>query len=185
MTADHASALDLLEVASRVLAGNGFTVATEVLDVSSTPWLLAENDLFIVSVAAGLAMEDLRRIEPVAAQALLDRVASSAAGTKRWDAYLVLIAPQRADNAVHARQLIDLQYDTRGLRRLVALDVQPTNEDVKRVLRPFIPLPPTQPDTVDDAFNDLREQLVVNGVTRSEAERMVNAFLDRGNLEDV
>ncbi len=90
-----------------------------------------------------------------------------------------------APGAADASQLVDMEYDTRGVRRLIAVAVEPTDDDIRRVLRPFIPLPPPAPGGLSDAFTDLREQLVLNGVGDEDARRVVSAFQVKGHLRDV
>lgn len=177
---------DLLAAAAKVLRQNGFAVGIEALEGAPSGWLLAESDLFIVAVAAAPDLNDLRRMESFAAPELIERLAAEpGVGGKRWDAYLVLMASEDADSADDARKLIDIEYDTRGLRRLVAVAVEPTVDDLRRVLRPFIPLPPPSPTGLTDALDELQAQLVLNGVADKDAARVLAAFQDRGHLNDV
>lgn len=184
MTAQQAP--DLLAVARNVLRQNNFDVRAEALSGAATGWLLAESELFIVAVAAARNLEELRTVEAFAAPELLGRLSSAQdIGGKRWDAYLVLISSLGSEGAGDARQLVDMEYDTRGVRRLVAVAVQPTDEDLRRVLRPFIALPAPPAAGIADAFADLQEQLIVNGVQEDEARRVVTTFSERGHLDDV
>jgi hypothetical protein len=177
---------ELLATATDVLRQQGFTVTTESLDGVETGWALAESELFILAVAAARDLEGLRQVESLAAPELIGRLGPSAGiGGKRWDAYLVLICGEDADTPDEARALVDIQYDTLGVRRLVAVGVEPTGEDIRGVLRPFLPLPPPSPEGLTDAFEGLQEQLVLNGVDESESQRIVAAFQDRGHLNDV
>jgi hypothetical protein len=148
--------------------------------------VLAESDLFIVAVAAGPNLEELRRLESFAAPELLRRLSEAEnVGGKRWDAYLVLIARHAANAPDEAKELVAIGYNTRGVRRIVAVGVEPTDEELRRVLRPFLPLPTPTPGGLADAFDDLAEQLALNGVEPEEARRIVTAFQDRGHLGDV
>ena len=147
---------------------------------------LAESELFIVAVVAASTLAELRQIESLAAPELIGRLGGSAGiGGKRWDAYLVLICGQDADEPEEARAVVDIQYDTLGVRRLVAVGVEPTSNDLRGVLRPFLPLPRASPESLVDAFDGLEEQLVLNGVDEIEARHIVAAFQDRGHLNDV
>jgi hypothetical protein len=176
---------DLLAAASSVLRQNDFDVLSETLQGADTAWLLAESELFIVAVAAALDLDELRAVEAFAASELIERLSSAEGiGGKRWDAYLVLMASQDFDPGDASRRA-DIEYNTRGVRRLVAVAVEPTGEDIRRVLRPFIALPAPAHDGVADAFVDLEEQLVLNGVGEDDAGRIVLAFRERGHLGDV
>jgi hypothetical protein len=176
----------LLSAAGSVLRENGFDVGTELLEGTDSGWLLAESELFVVGVAAATDLERLREVEAFAAPQLIQRLSPEhGVQGKRWDAYLVLMATRSADEPNDARKLIEIEYDTRGLRRLVAVAVEPTSGDIRRVLRPFIPLPEPAPDGLTDAYADLRDQLVVNGVEDDEATRLVAFFKDWRHLDDV
>jgi len=186
MSVDDSSGARLLAEAAGLLRENGFAVRSERLDRADIAWVLAESDLFIVAVAAARDLADLRRVESFAAPELVGRLGTSdGVGGKRWDAYLVLVSSRALEEPAAARDLVDMEYDTHGVRRLVSVAVEPTKDDLRRVLRPFIPLPPPTPGGLNDAFEDLHEQLVVNGVEAPEAQRVVAAFQDRGHLDDV
>lgn len=177
---------ELLAAAASVLRRNSFDVQQETLQGSDAGWLIAESELFVVAVAAARDVEQLRDVESYAAPELIERLrAAPALGGKRWDAYLVLMASVSADDPADATQPVNMEYDTRGVRRLVAVAVEPTEDDLRRVLRPFMALPPPLPGGLSDAFEDLEEQLVLNGVGEDEAHHVVAAFQDKGHLNDV
>lgn len=177
---------DLLAAATALLKANGFDVVNEPLAGAGAGWVLAESDLFVVAVAAAGDFDGLRHLESLAAPELLKRLnATTDLGAKRWDAYLVLMASRELDEAADATFAADMTYDTRGLRRLVAASVQPTDEGLRRVLRPFMPLPTPAPQGLPDPYQDLEEQLVVNGVGSEQAHLVVTAFRNQGHLEDV
>jgi len=185
VSSDHETIAELLEAATAVFIEHGFATSAEFIGDTTSRWLVAENDLFIVGVTATVTMGDLRALESIAAGALLTRLSKTSIGTKKWDAYLVLMTTGPIRDAAEARQLVSIEYDTGGVRRLVATSVAPTPEGVRHVLRPFVPLPPPQPGAVTEAFEELVEQLHVHGIDRSEAARIVSAFKDRGDLDLV
>ncbi len=176
----------LLAAASSILRQNHFDVQSESLEGAETGWLLAESELFIVAVAAAEDLRGLREVEAFAVPELIERLRSAeGVGGKRWDAYLVLMSSLGTDDPGDARQLVEIEYNTRGVRRLVALAVEPTDDDIRRVLRPFVGLPAPAHGGLADAFTDLEEQLVLNGVDEADAHRIVVAFQDKGHLNDV
>lgn len=186
MTAGAGGTADLLATATTILRQHEFAVSTESLQGVEQGWALAESELFVIAVATAPDLKGLRDVESVAAPELIGRLgANEALGGKRWDAYLVLICSEGADRPAEARTLADIEYDTHGVRRLVAVGVEPTSEDIRRVLRPFLPLPPPSPEGLAGAFEGLQEQLVLNGVADAEARRIVAAFQDRGDLSHV
>lgn len=173
---------ELLTEAGRILNEQGFSVASEVLEVIDRHWLLAENDLFILAIVPGSNLDDLCGVESYATAELLARIESKNAGSKRWDAYLVLMAQQGVDTD-SAQQLMDLEYDTRGVRRLIATKTRPTPDNVRRALQAFMPLTRLVVGPDADAFEALEEQLRIHGVEADEARDMVAAFRSRGDLE--
>ena len=144
MTSRRANRELLLETAGRVLDRAGFAVRIESLEGSDRPWLLAENELFALGAIAGDTLEELESVESIATQSLLSRLGGLDGGAKRWDAYLVLLTPQRW-STVDSRARVELVYNTRGIRRLIGAELiadecGDIEEVVARVLRPFLPL---------------------------------------------
>lgn len=179
----------LLEVAEHILKRAGFAVRIELLEGSDRSWLLAENELFALGAVAGETLEELQRVQSIAGQALLGRMGGLAEGAKRWDAYLVLLTPQRW-NALDSRERVDLVYNTRGIRRLIGAELIPDEAGdvegrVARVLTPFLPLVDPLTVGLDDLNDALVAALTVNGVDREAAARYVAAYQARGSLDDV
>jgi hypothetical protein len=174
----------LLDLAEAVLTEAGFATRRAFVASADAPWLLAEDQLFVIAVIATKTLADARRLESYAATELLQRIATPVVGAKKWDAYLVLLAEQIVDDPLETRQLVELQYNTRGVRRLVASGVS-DRASIAPVLRPFLPLPRPVPGGLSDSLTGLAEQLVLNGIERDKAERYVAAFAQTGNLDDV
>lgn len=179
----------LLETAERVLERAGFAVRIELLEGSDRSWLLAENELFALGAIAGDTLEDLEPVESTATQTLLGRLGGVDGGAKRWDAYLVLLTPQRW-STVDSRDRVELVYNTRGIRRLIGAELIPNDERdvedaVARALRPFLPLGDPLGARLDDLDEALVAALIVNGVDPESAPRYVAAYRARGSLEDV
>jgi hypothetical protein len=152
-------------------------------------WLLAENPLFAIAVLAGESLDDLKEIENLASESLLNRLGGVASGAKRWDVYLVFVTPQRWAS-LDDRERMEFEYNTRGIRRLVGAQVVPSDEgDIEEpiagVLRPFLPLSEPIGSALDDLDNALADALVVNGIDQERATQYVAAFRARGDLEDV
>lgn len=184
MTSSLFSEHYLLDAADSLLTDAGFTTRRGVFSSAMAPCLLAEDEFFVVVVIASPTLEETRRVESFAAAELLERVLNVGVGAKRWDAYLVLLAEEVVDDVEHGREVVELQYNTRGVRRLVATGVS-DRDSLARALRPFLPLPQPAPGGLSDALSDLTEQLVVNGIDRAHAARYVSAFDQTASLDDV
>lgn len=189
MTAGAPDREALLEVAERVLERAGFAVRIELLNGSDRSWLLAENELFALGAIAGDTLEELEPVESTATQALLGRLGGLDGGAKRWDAYLVLLTPQRW-STVDSRERVELVYNTRGIRRLIGGELIPDHEGdvedaVTRVLKPFLPLRDPLGAHLDDLDEALVAALVLNGVDPDSAPRYAAAYRARRSLDDV
>jgi hypothetical protein len=174
----------LLQDADKLLREAGFSTRRSVFAGGEVPCLLAEDRFFFVALIASKTLDEVRRAESFAANELLERLASGAAGAKRWDAYLVLLAQEAIETPGQTREVVDLQYNTRGVRRLVATGVT-DRESLTAALRPFLPLPPTSPSGLGDALDELVDELILNGVPAETAPRYVAAFAQTGNLDDL
>ncbi len=180
---------DLLEVAGRVLERAGFAVRIEPLEGTDRSWLLAENELFALGAIAGDTLEDLESVESTATQTLLSRLGGLDGGAKRWDAYLMLLTPQRWIT-LDSRDRVEFVYNTRGIRRLIGAQLIPDDETdvedaVVRVLRPFLPLGDPSGARLDDLHEALVAALIVNGVDHDAGQRYIAAYRARGSLDDV
>jgi hypothetical protein len=179
----------LLDAASSILSRAGFVSRIEPLGEDGPVWLLAEDSLFAIAVLAGDSLAELKEVESLASEALLDRLGGIASGAKRWDVYLVFITPQRWAS-LDDRERVEFEYNTRGIRRLVGAQVIPGDEgDIEEpilgVLRPFLPLSDPIGSALADLDGALADALVVNGVDQGRAVQYVAAFRARGDLEDV
>lgn len=189
MTSGAANREALLEAAERVLSRVGFTVRIASLEDSDRSWLLAENELFALGAIADDTLDELEAIESIATQSLLSRLGGLDGGAKRWDAYLVLLTPQRW-NTVDSRTRVELVYNTRGIRRLIGAELVPDETGdvegaVARVLSPFLPLGEPLESGLDDLDQALVGALIVNGVDGDKAPRYVAAYRARGSIDDV
>jgi hypothetical protein len=174
----------LLRDAEAVLISAGFLTLHEYVSEVTTPWLLAENEFFVIAIVVAPTLTDAERIESFAAAELLQRVSARDVGGKRWDAYLVVLCEEPVNDPEATRRLVKLQYEMRGVRRLVATGVTDSGP-VREALRPFLPLPPPMPGGVADAFSALVDQLTLNGIDQAKAELYVAAYAESGSLDEV
>jgi hypothetical protein len=174
----------LLRDAEAILTDAGFETTREGLEGSGIPWLLAENAFFAVGIVASGTLDEATKSEGFATPELLQRLDAVDVGGKRWDAYLVLLCEELTDSQGATRQMVELQQDTRGLRRLVATGVTDRGR-VLEALRSFLPLPPPMPGGLSDASAALVDQLTLNGIEREKAEHYVTVFTETGGLDDA
>jgi hypothetical protein len=149
--------------------------------------VLAENNYFVVAVAAMNTIRDLILAEPLAFDMLAQRIQSASLGPKKWDTYLVLLTQEKsAEDDNVTRDLYAINYDTSRLRRIAHTGVDPTPESVGHALAPFAE--PAQSNTSaasDDALQSLLRVLVSRGVDEDLAQRAIRAFEQGAKLDDV
>lgn len=172
-TAEIEVDLALLEEARTVLVSSEFSVRSDFLTAERLPWLLAENELFALGVAAARTLDDLVALDVHATEAIADRIRN--AGAKRWDGYLVLIASEDGTD-IGSETARSLTYNTALLRRVVSLGVPTGLDGVRQALRSFLPLPPPSTATVGSAFVDLADELVLQGIDRGLVEEAIQDY---------
>lgn len=174
---------ELLLIASAILSEQGFHVeaASEGIEL-----VLAENDYFVLAVAAMNTIRELILAEPVAFEALAHRIESAALGPKKWDTYLVLLTQeQSAEDDDLTRDLYAINYDTSRSRRIARTGVYPTPESVRHALAPFVEPTTTSSDAQADALDSLMRALITRGVDETLAGRAITAFEQGATLDDV
>jgi hypothetical protein len=182
MTSVSADSL-LLSVARRVLDEHQFRVQETLLDgLDDVAWLLGESEYFVLGVAAGQTFEDLVVLEGYVAAALGQLLEGSELGAKRWDSYVVLLASSGADQRGRPN-VVRLQYNTRSLRRLVSLGTARHEDAVAGALATFLPLPDPPPGGLPSAFDELVQQLVINGIPDEQAAAAVASYRSPGGLD--
>lgn len=173
----------VLSIARRLLERTGFLVEERAIDGrDDATWLLAESEYFVLGVAAGQTFDDLLVLEGFLADALGKIISGDALGAKRWDSYVVLLATSDADQR-GTPSVVQLQYNTRSLRRLVALGVGGHEDAVAAALATFLPLPSPPAGGLPSAFDDLVSQLALNGVPEEQAAAAVTSYRATGNVD--
>lgn len=174
----------LLRITKAVLAEQGFQVETVSGGIDL---ILAENRYFVVAVAAMNTIRDLILAEPIAFEALVRRIESTALGPKKWDTYLVLLTQEKsAEDDGITRDLYAINYDTARLRRIAHTGVDPIPEAVSHALAPFVePVATTTSAEHADALDSLLRALISRGVDKDLAQRAITAFEQGATLDDV
>jgi len=158
MTAvDSRSDDELLELAEVVLKDVGYAIERRY--VEGRELLFAENADNVLALASMVTIPQLLEWEPLVSRALSARLANTDAGSKLWDAYIVLICAQQSDEEL-TDDLTEVTHNLRNLRRIVKVGVVPTNAGIARALRPLLPLPPpSSQSTLIDPLEQMRDLL--------------------------
>lgn len=175
--------VDLIALARTVLTDAGYVhELAESGDV-----LLAENAYAFVALTASPTISDLAIAETAVAALLQDRLAGADIGPKRWDAYLVLLSqetPHEQGEGVH--WLFDINYDTRGFRRIARAGVEATIHSVRNALTPFVePVRLEDAGLLGDSLDSLAAALTAHEIGREIATRAVDVFRQGGRLDDA
>lgn len=161
-------ATGIIERASVILREHGY----EALTISIMPeksMLLAENDFFALGVIEFEDVTDLSRVEASAAAELSGRLKDSS-GVKRWDAYLVLLSPNRQDDASPLSESVaSIVYNTQFFRRIVRWGTSANDQSLFRALRAFLPLTVTTAGPVVSPAERLAGSLPSFGISADEA----------------
>ncbi|WP_146184991.1 hypothetical protein [Agromyces badenianii] len=175
---------DLLQLASDVLLEAGFALET----IDGEPRLvLAENQYFLVAIAATPTIEQLLVAESLTESVLAHRLSESDVGAKVWDVYVVLLTQERSlESESSARALYQINYDTSRVRRIARDAVPPTIDGVRAALAPFVaPREITEPSVTADPLALLRVELQSSGVSADLSSRAVAAFEQGASLADI
>jgi hypothetical protein len=166
---------ELLALARAVLVDEGYVVEDVAAD--GVPLLLAENRYFVLGVVAAATIAQIVVAEGWAEEFLAGRLRSADVGPKVWDAYLILLTQERLPEGGDAtRKLFEINYDTRGIRRIAHAGVFPRLTDVRNALTPFVaPIELDDPTIATSVFESFIESLVARGIDREVAVRAVTA----------
>lgn len=176
---------DVFAIALRILPEADFV--TEVHVYGDESILLAENAYSIIGLAATATINDLYVAESRVEALLQTRIENVELGAKLWDAYIVLLTREVAgETAIGLGHLFNINYDTRGYRRLARIGVEPSIRGVRNALTPFVkPLELEDISLLEDPLIAMSEALIGHGVDESLARRAIDMFQQGGDLGDV
>lgn len=174
----------LLLLARRILERHGFRVQErQVEGLQDATWLLAESDFFVLGIAAGLELDDLLLLEGYVVEALGRLLQDNGLGAKRWDSYVVLLSTTGAEERGRP-DVVRIQHNTRSIRRIVALGTAAHEEAVASALATFLPLQEPPMQGLRPPFDELVEQLVLNGVDHDQAEAAVTSYRSQSEIDE-
>lgn len=167
----------LLELAELVLRDAGYHVTSDRAE--GAPVLLAENRDNVAVVTAQVAIDGLIESDPGLSRLLNARLDQVAPGSKRWDAFAVLLCAQGAGQE-QTEALSEISYNLRQVRRLVRVEVEPTKAAVSRALRPLLPLPESpHSGALKDPMKELQALLLADGIDPDVLTSVITDFAIR------
>lgn len=176
---------ELLALARAVLVDEDYVVEDATAD--GVHLLLAENRYFVLGVVTAATIAQIVIAEGWAEEFLVRRLRNADIGPKLWDAYLILLTQERLPEGGDAtRDLFQINYDTRGVRRMAHSGVFPRLADVRNALTPFVaPIELDDPTIATSAFKSFIESLVARGIDREMAVRAVTASQQGADIVDA
>ncbi len=165
---------ELLDLGQLVLQQAGYTVVRA--SIEGAPYLVGEDQDNVVVVAAVLTVDDVFAIEPGLSRALVERMAGSAADSKKWDGIVIMLTAASPDDTT-TEALFSLTYNLHQVRRLVRVGVEATNAGVARSLRPVLPLSQAISETaLSDPLAALEHRIVADGLDADDAAVAISTF---------
>lgn len=170
---------DLIASASHELLDGGYQQINGRSPEWGTPTSrLFENEYSIVGLVAFETCGDLLKSWPDVQGTLVDVISHYVGGqeSKSWDGYLVLLTPGLATSDVDAIEAV--RYNTTRLRKLVATgDDLKLSADVRRVLRPLLPLQAERVELGLESVLDLLPQLLAaDHIPENVTRLLVDAY---------
>lgn len=170
---------DLIASASHELLDGGYQQINGRFPEWETPTSrLFENEYSIVGLVAFETCGDLLKSWPDVQGTLVDVISHyiGSQESKSWDGYLVLLTPGLATSSVDAIEAV--RYNTTRLRKLVATgDDLKLSADVRRVLRPLLPLQSEQADSGLESVLDLLPKLLAaDQIPENVTRLLVDAY---------
>lgn len=176
---------ELLALARAVLVEEGYAV--DDATTAEVHLLLAESRYFVLGVVTAATIEQIVVAEGLAEEFLVGRLRNADVGPKLWDAYLILLTQERLPEGSGAtRDLFQINYDTRGVRRLAHSGVFPRIADVRIALTPFVaPIELDDPAIAGSPFDSFIQSLIARGIDRDVAVRAVTASRQGADIADA
>src|ERR1700681_1449534 len=165
---------ELLDLGQLVLQQAGYTVVRA--SIEGAPYLVGEDQDNVVVVAAVVTVDDVFAIQPGLSRALVERWAGSAADSKKWDGFVIVLTAASPDDTT-TEALFSLTYNLHQVRRLVRVGVEATNAGVARSLRPVLPLSQSISETaLSDPLTALEHRIVADGLDADDAALAISTF---------
>lgn len=175
---------DLIATASEALAqGNYQRITNRFPEWETTSSRLFEDAYNVVGLVVFDTCGELLRAWAELQGKLVDVISKhiGQGEAKSWDGYLVLLTYGLSPSSESAIETV--RYNTTRLRKIVATgeDIR-TTADVERVLRPLLPLGPSDAKVGRTAVLDLLPNLLASeGIPQQTTKTLVDAFREQAS----
>lgn len=165
-----------------LLKPQGYEVHPWGLETNTQEGRVAENEYFAVAFQPFDAWDTL---VAAAGPAELELAASMKRGSSKvWDTYLLLACRESLYSRDQYDRLVQIQYDTRRMRKLVVTGVGDELSALETIVRPFMALQKLKESTqARDPLATLTQKLMAQGYRREMLDRAVSLFRDGRSLD--
>jgi hypothetical protein len=175
LAADHPT----VQAAAELLRDAGYLVSPRPLDGVDTPLLVVESPYALGVLVAGDRWTDVEDTVDAAQVALANWSSRDDTSSRRWDLYVVVLLRYWPETPQEGSAIERAEANTEIARKIVRSHVV-DNDDLRRALRPFLPLMPVGRVAMPDVPTALEERLRVHGIEPDLAASAVAGFLQTG-----
>jgi hypothetical protein len=163
-----------------ILEGAGYDVRALHLNCASQAGLVAENQYFALAFQPFSMWSELVENAGVAELELCAGM-SSASSSKVWDMYLLLACQEKLSTQDQYDQLVQLQYNTRRMRKMVMPGIGETLDRVELLFKPFLSITRLEVIAANrDPIRALADNLIAKGNPPDLVQRCVVLFEEGG-----
>lgn len=177
LPADHPT----LQAATDLLREAGYVTSPRLLDGVEVPLVVAESPYALGVLIAGERWADVHENVDAAEVALANWSSRDDASSRRWDVYVVIILRRWPETAEEGAAIEQAEANTELARKIVRSHVV-DDDDLRRALRPLLPLVPVGRAAMPDVSVALEERLRVHGIEPQLAASAVAGFLQSGGV---
>ncbi len=175
LPADHPT----MQSAADMLRDAGYLVSPRQMDGSDKPLLVAESPYALAVLVAGDRWSDVGDTVDAAQVALANWSSRDDTSSRRWDLYVVVLLRHWPETPEEGAAIEQAEANTELARKIVRSHVADV-DDLRRALRPLLPLSPVGHVALPDLPATLEERLRVHGIEPELAASAVAGFLQGG-----
>lgn len=168
-----------MQAAADLLRDAGYLASPRQLEGTDLPLLVAESPYALGVLVAGDRWTEVEETVDAAQIALANWSSRDDTSSRRWDLYVIVLLRYRPETPDEGAAIEQAEANTELARKIVRSHVV-DDEDLRRALRPLLPLLPVGRVAMPDVPAALEERLRVHGIEPDLAASAVAAFLQSG-----
>ncbi len=168
-----------MQAAADLLRDAGYLASPRQLEGLGEPLLVAESPYALGVLVAGDRWGEVEETVDAAQVALANWSSRDDASSRRWDLYIVVLLRYWPETPEEGAAIERAEANTELARKIVRSHVV-DDYDLRRALRPLLPLAPVGRVAMPDVSAALEERLRVHGIEPELAASAVAGFLQSG-----